>query len=149
MTMYPLDRLPLDKYPCQRDLSLVFGDIDTVGHVNNVAIARFFEEARVHLYRMVDSYLSEKRPMRMVLAHVEIDYAAEVSYPGEVQLGIGVHEIGRTSVRQGAALFQGGRCVAVSRSVDVNTIEGQAGAAGLSEDYRLALHKCLLPQIQL
>ncbi|MBV6756235.1 acyl-CoA thioesterase [Rhodococcus opacus] len=145
MTAYPLDRLPLDKFPCQREISLIFADVDRIGHVNNVAISRFFEEARVHLHRMVDSYLPEIQPKRILLVHIDIDYLAEVFYPGDVQLGIGVIRVGRTSVQHGAGLFQDGRCVAVSRSVDVNTVEGRPGPAELDARYRSALEKCRLP----
>lgn len=145
MTSSRLDKLPLEKFPCQREISLIFADIDTIGHVNNVAISRFFEEARVSLHRMVDSYLSAVVPKRLLLVHTDIDYLAEVFYPGDVQLGIGVASIGRTSVRHGAALFQNGRCVAVSRSVDVNTVEGQPGPAELDDRHRFALQNCLLP----
>ena len=145
MTSSRLDKLPLEKFPCQREISLIFADIDTIGHVNNVAISRFFEEARVSLHRMVDSYLSAVVPKRLLLVHTDIDYLAEVFYPGDVQLGIGVTSIGRTSVRHGAALFQNGRCVAVSRSVDVNTVEGQPGPAELDAHHRFALQNCLLP----
>ncbi|PPJ26597.1 acyl-CoA thioesterase [Nocardia nova] len=140
-----IDHLPLEAYPCTRAISLIFADIDTIGHVNNVAIARFFEEGRVAAGRMIGELLSEPMPLRMVLAHVEIDYLAEVMYPGEVQVGTGVHRVGRTSIEFRAGLFQHGRPVAVSRSVDVNTIEGRPGSAPLSERYRTAAEKLLLP----
>ncbi|GCE44316.1 Predicted thioesterase [Rhodococcus wratislaviensis] len=140
-----LERLPLEKFPCQREISLIFADIDTIGHVNNVAISRFFEEARVSLHRMVDNHLAAAVPRRLLLVHIDIDYLAEVFYPGDVQLGIGVTRIGRTSVQHSAALFQNGRCVAVSKSVDVNTVEGQVGPAELDAGHRSALLKCLLP----
>ncbi|WP_063009496.1 acyl-CoA thioesterase [Nocardia nova] len=137
--------LPLEAYPCRREISLIFADIDTIGHVNNVAIARFFEEGRVAVGRMIAELLGERVPLRMVLAHVEIDYLTEVMYPGEVQLGAGVHRVGRTSIEFRAGLFQHGRPVAVSRSVDVNTVVGRPGAVPLSGQYRTVAQKLLLP----
>ncbi|PPJ25723.1 acyl-CoA thioesterase [Nocardia nova] len=139
------DRLPLEMYPCRREISLVFADVDTLGHVNNVAIARFFEEGRVVLNRAIAALVPDGEPLRTVLAHVEIDYLAEVRYPGAVQLGIGVGRIGRTSIGHEAGLFQNGSPVAVSRSVDVNTVEGRPGAVALSEAFRIAANKLLLP----
>ena len=49
--------------------------------MNNVAIARFFEEARASSHRQFravwpDGFTS------MVLARVEVDYPREVEYPG-------------------------------------------------------------------
>ncbi|GGL15530.1 acyl-CoA thioesterase [Nocardia jinanensis] len=137
--------LPFDAYPCEREISLIFADIDRIGHVNNVAIARFFEEGRVTLNRMIEGLLPAGTPLRMLLAHVDIDYLAEVTYPGEVRLGIGVHRIGRTSIAHRAGLFQNGKPVAVSRSVDVHTVAGESGAVPLSEEYRAAARKLLLP----
>ncbi|WP_063041528.1 acyl-CoA thioesterase [Nocardia pseudovaccinii] len=140
-----IEALPLDAYPCQREISLIFGDMDTIGHVNNVAIARFFEEGRVIVERTIDELRLSGEPLRMVLVHVEIDYLAEIEYPGQVQLGIGLHRVGRTSIEHRAGLFQRGRPVAVSRSVNVNTIAGRAGAEALTEEYRAVARKLLLP----
>jgi acyl-CoA thioester hydrolase len=120
--------------------------MDAIGHVNNVAIARFFEEGRATLNRMIDGLLPAGAPRRMVLVHVEIDYLAEVVYPGEVRLGIGVHRIGRTSIAHRAGLFQNGKPVAVSRSVDVHTVAGRSGAVPLCEEHRAAARKMLLPE---
>lgn len=141
------DHLPLDAYPCRNDIGLIYADIDAIGHVNNVAVARFFEEGRVALHRTIDGLLSGAQPLRLLLVHVEIDYLAEIEYPGRVELGAGLKQIGRTSVEHRAGLFQYGRPVAVSRAVDVNTVAGQPGAAALSEEYRAAARKLLLPGI--
>ncbi|WP_067662745.1 acyl-CoA thioesterase [Nocardia miyunensis] len=139
------EHLPLEAYPCRREISLIFADIDPLRHVNNVAIARMFEEGRVTLSRATSDLLADEVPLRMVLARLEIDYLAEVMYPGEVQLGIGLGRIGRSSIEQRAGLFQAGRLVAASRSIEVNTVEGVPGSAPLTEAYRTAAHKLLLP----
>ena len=138
------DPLPLDAYLCRTDIGLLYADIDAIGHVNNVAVARFFEEGRVGLHRTIDGLLSGTSPLRLVLVHVEIDYLAEIEYPGRVELGTGLNRIGRTSIEHRAGLFQYGKPVAVSRAVDVNTVEGQPGAAALSDEYRAAARKLLL-----
>ncbi|MET7770851.1 acyl-CoA thioesterase [Nocardia sp. NPDC005366] len=135
----------LEMYPCQREISLIFGDIDSVGHVNNVAIARFFEEGRVLLHRRIGELRCASAASRMVLVHVEIYYLAEVEYPGHVLLGAGLCRVGRTSIEHRAGLFQDGKPVAVSRSVDVNTAAGRVGAEPLGEQYRNAARRMIMP----
>ncbi|WP_109526699.1 MULTISPECIES: acyl-CoA thioesterase [Nocardia] len=141
------DSLSLESYPCHREISLIFADIDAYDHVNNVAITRFFEEGRVSLHRLIDESLSDGVSRRTVLVHLEIDYLAEVNYPGEVRLGIGVQRIGRSSIEFRAGLFQEGVKVAASCSVDVNTADGCSGSVEPSEEYRAAARELLLPGV--
>jgi acyl-CoA thioester hydrolase len=133
--------MDLASYPHVRDVSLVYGDVDVVGHVNNVAIARLFEEARASLGQRVRSMLDPGDQPRLLLVHIEIDFLREVSYPGAVQIGIGVDYIGATSVRHTAALFQDARCAAISTSVDVHTQPAPRCAAALGEPHKQVLRQ--------
>ena len=50
-----------------------FGDVDMMGHVNNVRYLAYFENARVeHLHSMGEKLRVED--MGLILAHAEIDY---------------------------------------------------------------------------
>jgi acyl-CoA thioester hydrolase len=54
-----------------------------------------------------------------VLAHIDIDYLNELKYPADVEVGVRVLQIGRSSFQLGLGLFSGGRCMATARSVQV------------------------------
>lgn len=64
------------------ELGLRWGDMDSLGHVNNVQFARLFEEARV---RAMDSWFTgeDNGGIGMVVAHQEIEFAAPLYYSTE------------------------------------------------------------------
>lgn len=93
-----------------------FGDMDANGHLNNVAIARLFEEARVQFNWQSAALFAGQRP-RLLAAHVAIDYLAEGRYPGDVVVHLAVGQIGTSSFRMAKAAFQDGRAIALCDSV--------------------------------
>jgi acyl-CoA thioester hydrolase len=97
---------------------LRYSDADPQGHVNNAVYATFFETGRVTMFRDDERRLLGPDE-NIVIARVEIDYRAELHYPGTVDIGTRVLSIGRTSFRLGAAVFAGDRCVATSEAVVV------------------------------
>lgn len=103
-----------------------FGDMDANHHLNNVAIAQLFEEARVQFNSATARALGGTRP-RFMVAHVGIDYLAEAHYPGDVALHLGVAHIGTSSFRMAMAAFQNDRCFALCDSVLV--VRGPDGGA--------------------
>ncbi|GAA4171493.1 thioesterase family protein [Gryllotalpicola koreensis] len=86
-----------------------FSDLDAYGHVNNVAMLRFFEEARVQAFwagdpdeeghldpgPFADTAILRSKPGEgtlTVLAHQEIEYLAQIPFlrsPLDLQLWIG------------------------------------------------------------
>jgi acyl-CoA thioester hydrolase len=85
-----------------------FSDLDAYGHVNNVAMLRFFEDARVQAFwtgdpdhdgdepgRFADTAVLDSKPGQStltVLAHQEIEYLAQIPFfraPLDIQLWIG------------------------------------------------------------
>ena len=98
------------------DLAPRYGDMDANGHLNNVAIARLFEETRVQFNWESAALFSGDRP-RFLAAHVGIDYLAEGRYPGNLTLRLAVSHIGNSSFRMAKAAFQAGDCIALCDSV--------------------------------
>lgn len=95
-----------------------WGDTDPNGHINNVALARLFEEARVR-YFSSDGIRLELGTLRMMVASVHIDYLAESHYPEPIDLHLGTISVGRSSwVVAELAVFQGRPC-AFARAVSV------------------------------
>lgn len=128
----------LDSYPIHLRLMPRYGDMDLQHHVNNVSIARYFEESRLSLHREV-KLLAPLAFTSMVLAHVDIDYLLEVAYPDEVVLATGVGRIGSASFDQVGALFQHGECKAVSRATTVRRNPDRSGSQALDDHERRAL----------
>ncbi|GGI93957.1 thioesterase [Polymorphobacter multimanifer] len=132
------ERLVLANYPWAQTMETRYGDQDPNRHLNNVAISRFFEEARVRFnWHLLTAGPPLDRP-RYLVAHVGIDYLGEGHYPGAVTLGYGVIHIGTSSFRAAKAMFQHDKCIALCESVLVH--RGEAAPAPLPQ----ALHDRLL-----
>jgi acyl-CoA thioester hydrolase len=112
-------RRQLDSYPFTHEVQARYGDLDPFGHLNNVAIAQAYEEARASLsYRLFGADVMHGRsPNTVVIPTVVLHYYVPVLWPGRIQVGAGVAEIGRTSFRCGYGLFSDGECVGVSDAV--------------------------------
>jgi len=53
------------------------------------------------------------------VVRLEIDFRAELFYPGQVDIGTRVLSIGRSSFRVGQGIFKGDLCAATAESVMV------------------------------
>jgi acyl-CoA thioester hydrolase len=128
--------LDVGRYPFVHEVATRFADVDPNWHINNIAMAAAFEDARVRFNRAIGLHavLGERRFM-IVSAHY--DYLAEAHYPDPIAVHIGVAEIGRTSWTISQAATQGGRACCYCRStlvaVDAN------GPSPLSASMREAL----------
>lgn len=111
--------LRLEDFAGQAYDKLRYGDTDRQGHVNNAVFATFMETGRVELiYNPQDPLLDEG--FSFVLAKLDIDYIAEVFWPGTVEIGTRVVRVGRSSVTMQQAVFQGGKLCASAETVVVH-----------------------------
>ena len=136
-------RLDPATYPLSVTVPARFRDLDTLGHINNVAIGSFYEEGRAHLNRTV--FPPETRHahgMRLLIADVHIAYLAEAHYPGDLTIAVGVQRIGGSSYTAALALFQNGQCVGTCETVMVNTDGNRA--APLPDEGRTRLERYAL-----
>jgi acyl-CoA thioester hydrolase len=129
-------------YPWSVELQTRFADMDVNGHLNNVAISRLYEEARVRFGAALrDAHPELGRP-RYVVGHVAIDYLAEGHYPAPVVIGYGVNSLGTKSYRAAMAMFQAGACIGLSDAAMVH--RGEAGPVALPQALRDVLGEWLL-----
>jgi len=137
-------RLDPERYPLKVRILARYADVDPLWHINNVAIAQYYEEARVSTTMMVMGGRRVVSPEgdRILIAHQSIDYLREATYPGSLEVGIGVLHVGRSSFRYGMAMFQDGACVSVSEAVLVHA--DAQGPAALPEEYRRCLDGWLM-----
>jgi acyl-CoA thioester hydrolase len=97
-----------------------FADLDVQNHVNNVAIATFFETGRVGFSRHPVHGFSIPGA-GFALRRIEIDYLAEMNFPGVVTIATRVKRVGTTSLTLEHALFVGEKCTATAVSTLVLT----------------------------
>lgn len=138
------DDLAITDFPLRAQDKLRYGDTDRQGHVNNSVFSTFLETGRVELIYGHARQLAEPGAA-FVLARLELDFRAELLWPGEVEIGTRIVAIGRSSVRLEQAIFQGERCVASGVSVIVQTDEATRKARPFSDQVRQQLLALMPP----
>lgn len=126
-------RLDPAAYPQHDSIQTRFADLDVLGHINNVAWAALFETARVRFFGQILGSAPGRN--RGLVANVEINYLAEGSFPGEVQMVHGIGTLGNRSWQALGLALQNGVPMA---TCDV-TIVTSGGA--IDPDFRVELDK--------
>jgi acyl-CoA thioester hydrolase len=108
----------LEDFPYRLSDNVRFADLDPNQHVNNAAYASYFETARVTLMKDGANGLSPEG-FGWVMVRLDVNFRAELHWPGKIELGLGVAKIGRTSVSFDQVVFSEGKCVASARAVNV------------------------------
>ena len=112
-------------YPVSLVTQTRFQDIDPNRHLNNVAFATMFENARVRLNRGLRPWADRPKNERSMVAAVTINYLREGQYPDDVEVRSGVSKIGTSSYVIAQAMFQNGQCIATCDSVIVCRTDGE------------------------
>lgn len=112
----------LDSLPFRTQHELRYSDMDEQGHINNGVSSALMEHCRVSLLR--GGGLKARFNNIFVLARNEIDYFAELFWPGQVTAAIGVERLGETSITFRQAIFRDGSCISAGRAVVV-AFDGQ------------------------
>ena len=93
-------------------------DLDHQYHVNNAVFAVLYTSGRHDFIYTHLRPLVAKTDM-FAMAKITIEYLAEMHYPGEVETGILIRRLGRTSITFGQGMFKDGKCVSVAEAVMV------------------------------
>ena len=108
----------LNDYLHVRQENVRYGDTDRQGHVNNAVFSTFFECSRTSiLYDPSRNLITPDR--EFVIVKFEVEYLAELGWPGTVDIGTRVVRLGRSSIVCEQAIFQNGVCAAISSNVMV------------------------------
>jgi acyl-CoA thioester hydrolase len=91
----------LTDFPVVTPVSIIWGDEDAFGHVNNVMYVRWCETARVDYLKCVRLWPAQFPPSGFgpILASITCDYRRPVTYPDTVYVGARVPSIGNSSLR--------------------------------------------------
>jgi acyl-CoA thioester hydrolase len=76
-------------------LPVVWGEMDSYRHVNNVVYFRYFENARLEYFRRLDWFDYEKETgIGPILAATEARYRKPLTYPDTISVGARVSALG-------------------------------------------------------
>ncbi len=88
------------EFPFYLDIQVRYADLDTLQHVNNVAIMDYVEQARIAYYRASGIWDGTiHKGFGTVVAGFKIDYLVSILYDDPVRVGVKVSHIGSKSIR--------------------------------------------------
>ncbi len=144
--MQPADIADRDAYRILLSHPIRYSDLDGQGHVNNAVYATYFEFARTELFFTIAPELMPKGA-EPVLARLEIDYRRELFYPGTIEIGIAVLDIGGSSLRFAQAVFRDRACIASGVAVIVKLDSDTRKSSKWTEAERATLGRYALRRL--
>jgi len=90
-----MEKKLLEGFPVIVEFPVAWGEMDALGHVNNIVYFRYFETARIAYFERVKLLeLMEKTGIGPILASTHCRFRAPLAYPDVVSIGASVSDIG-------------------------------------------------------
>lgn len=89
-------------YPVRIEFPIAWGDMDALGHVNNVMYFRYFESVRMEYFRRVGMPLAEQGP---ILASTACDFVSPLAWPDTIRVETGISRFGKSSFTMAYRIF--------------------------------------------
>lgn len=141
--MSNIPKLDLNEFPHITHDKLRYGDTDKQGHINNAVFTTFYETGRVEIvYEPKHQIL--KNNCSFVIAHIEMNFIAEILWPGKLEIGTAVTKIGNSSVTFLQALYQNGKLVSTNESILVQVSNETKKSELITEDGKKNLEKFII-----
>lgn len=97
-----------------------FGEIDVLGHVNNAAYLRWFENLRIHYFSDYGVAKYDGKPPKIVLKNIGLDFKAEVKLNDEYILTGRTVEVRNSSFTMHYGVFVRGVLTTTGHAVIVS-----------------------------
>lgn len=104
------------RYPVHIEIPVAWGEMDALGHVNNVVYFRYFESARIAYFARV---LAGFAPAGPILATASCDFLLPLAHPDTVRVEVGVTHLGTTSFTMAYRVVSLGRGALAARGQSV------------------------------
>ncbi len=98
----------------EKSFDIAWGDMDALGHVNNVRYFDYFQEARIEWLRTLEFTLTKQ--CGPIVLHVGCTYLKPVVYPANLVLKTSIHSLGNSSMMIDHDLYQEGSLMAQGTS---------------------------------
>lgn len=122
------------------DIHLRWGDMDAFRHINNVQVARLFEQARIESFQRW--FGADRRKIRLLVARQEIEYCDVLHYSTEpVTIACSISTIGRASFEFGCELADPTGKVCALAETTVVTIDREGSVTPFPDEVRAVLEQ--------
>ncbi|MDP3859894.1 MAG: thioesterase family protein [Stagnimonas sp.] len=103
-------------YAHRIQLAVRWGDMDALGHINNVKFFTYDEQVRLQYFDTIAAVVPDFwKGSGIILAKLGCDFVGQLRYPATLDIGFRISRLGRSSLDTEAAMFEGERLIAVSR----------------------------------
>jgi acyl-CoA thioester hydrolase len=117
-----------------------FGDIDGLGHINNVVMAGWFELGRNPLFRIFSPTLNLNHDTwPLIMAHTDYDFVDQLFFRYDVEIRTWIDRIGTKSFTVYHEAWQEGRLCSKGRAVVVHYDFMQGRSTPIPEDKKKLL----------
>lgn len=133
----------MNEFRFSAPIDVRFGDLDTLGHVNNVPYVRYLEEGRGRYYDEVVGVPFET--IDTVVAELQVQYRSEITRHQSVEVAVRVPELGTSSIPMEYEIEAtdpetGETTVAATaETIQVNTDRETGEAVPIPEEWRRAI----------
>ena len=119
-------------------IAIRWGDLDSVGHVNNTIYFRYMEQARIDWFDSLGYPVGpcEEGP---VIVNASCTFLKQLNYPGNVEVKTYIGTVGRTSMES---------WIEMRPSYDPRTVYAEGGAKIVWVNYALGKSQPLPDQIR-
>lgn len=112
-----------------------FNDTDALGHINHSVVLMWLEESRRFVFELFNPTL-EIQKWNLIVARVEIDYKAQISYHHEAEVRTEVNRLGNSSFSLKQKIFQNNKICSEAIVTMVHFDYEKQKAAPLTEEQR-------------
>ena len=96
----------LGGFPVVIELPVVWGEMDSYRHVNNVVYFRWMESARIDYFRQAGvQSAAAQQGTGPILASVKCDFRRQLTYPDTLLISASVTSFGRTSMKMAHRIY--------------------------------------------
>ena len=124
-----------------------FGDMDILGHVNNIVPSHWFELARTPVMQIFDPELTmSKKTFPLIMAHTEYDFIGQMYFKYDVTIKTWISRIGNKSFTVYHEAWQQERLCVKGNAVIVHYDFNIEKTMPIPEDKRKLLSEHLLAE---
>lgn len=122
---------------------LRFAETDALGHINNTVVPVWFEAAREPIFRVFNPEM-DLTTWNLIIAKIEVNYLAQIHYPGEVEIKTFISKLGNSSLNISQEVYQNAQKVAFGECVMVKFDYSTNKSVAISDHERETLSAHLL-----
>lgn len=122
---------------------LRFAETDALGHINNTVVPVWFEAAREPIFQVFNPEM-DLTTWNLIIAKVEVNYLAQIHYPGEVEIRTFISKLGNSSLNILQEVYQNSQKVASGECVMVKFDYSTNKSVAISDNEREVLSTHLL-----